>query len=152
MTPSLRHLVGIGCRCLVVLLCVGMLAGAADKKGTAKGDTEEETQEPERFAYNLGQFTIKNFRPVEREKVVLTFTVYAEVEEENNEQFAAMLPARENRVRNQIITTARLVTPIEYDDPKLEAFRRRIYLRLRRATPELVIHEIYISDFSYILE
>ncbi|QDU54292.1 hypothetical protein [Aeoliella mucimassa] len=150
-------------RCGLLLLAVLLLsascaplAGAADAKAKAKkGDKEDKEAEPEvppPHAYKLGDFHIKNYRPVEREKVTLSFTVYAEVEDEYNELFEKIWDVRQHRVRNQIITSARLMDPNLFDDPTLHAFRRRIYLRLRRAFPELLIHEIYISDFSYMLE
>ena len=109
-------------------------------------------EEPRPHAFKLGEFHIKNFRPVEREKVRLEFTAWMEIADGQQERFAAVLDARQHRIRNQIITSARLVPPNEFDDPTLEALRRRIYLRLRRAVPELPIGEVFISDFSYLME
>lgn len=128
---------------------------AAEPTGEVPSATEGETTEaeqPERHAFKLGDFHIKNFRPVEHEKVRLEFTVWMEVEEGQQERFAAVLESRQHRIRNQIITSARLVPPNEFDDPTLEALRRRIYLRLRRAVPELPVGKVFLSDFSYLME
>jgi hypothetical protein len=103
-------------------------------------------------AFKLGEFEIKVFRPVEREKATLHFIIWVEVEEAEVAGFADQWKPRQHRVRNQVITSARLVHPSEFDDPTLHAFRRRIYLRLRRAVPELPIKEVFITDFSYIVE
>jgi hypothetical protein len=78
--------------------------------------------------------------------------VWAEADEADVARFAAQWKSQTHRVRNHVITSARLVHPSEFDDPTLHAFRRRIYLRLRRAVPELPIKEIFITDFSYIVE
>lgn len=95
---------------------------------------------------------MKNYRPVEREKVTLEFTIYVEVEDGNEQKFERVWTHCEHRVRNQILTSARLVPPHEFDDPTLHALRRRIYLRLRRAVPELPVGEVFVSDFSYMVE
>lgn len=118
----------------------------------AAADQSETPEEPPRHAYKLGDFRIKNFRPVEREKVTMEFTVFVEVPDGEEQLFELLWKNHEHRIRNQVITSARLVPPNEFDDPKLRAFRRRIYLRLRRAMPELPIGDVYVSDFSYILE
>lgn len=107
---------------------------------------------PTRRAYKLGDFRIKNFRPVEREKLTLEFTVYVESLEGQQQRFERVWQNHEHRVRNQVITSARLVPPNEFDDPALEALRRRIYLRLRRAVPELPIDKVFVTEFSYLLE
>lgn len=107
---------------------------------------------PQRHAYKLGEFAIKDYRPVERQKVKLLLTVWVEVPEEDYRQFEQLWPSREHRVRSQVITAARLVPGEEYDDPTLHALRRRIYFRLRRALPELPVAEVFVSDFSYLRE
>ncbi len=138
---------------LAIALAVTPPARAADKPAGKPADgQEEEPAEPKRHAYKLGDFRIKNFRPVEREKVTLVFTVWVEVTEENAEQFSRAWESRKHRVRNQVITSARLVPPTAFEDATLKTLRRRIYLRLRRAVPELPIADVYISDFSYIVE
>ncbi len=139
---------------LLVLLTAGAqeTVSAADSKHAATGDEVEVAEQPGRYAFKLGEFRIKNFRPVEREKVTLDFTVYIEVDEGQQERFEQAWRSREHRVRNQIITSARLVPPNQFDDPTLHALRRRIYLRLRRAVPELPVGQVFISDFSYIVE
>lgn len=125
--------------------------GPASEKADEAADVEA-TEEPLRHAFKLGEFRIRNYRPVEHEKVTLQFTVYAEIDDGQHERFEQVWKNREHRVRNQIITAARLVPPNEFDDPTLRALRRRIYLRLRRAVPELPSGEIFVSDFSYIVE
>ena len=41
------------------------------------------------------------------------------------------------------------MTPLPlFDEADLKSFRRRIFLRLRRALPELAIDDVYISEFQ----
>jgi hypothetical protein len=139
---------------LAAVWMVSPTAVAASAKPPSVPEAGDGTpaEEPQRYAYKLGEFRIKNFRPVEREKVTLQFTVYAETEAGDHQRFERVWKQHEHRVRSQIITSARLVPSNEFDDPALHALRRRIYLRLRRALPELPLDEVFVSDFSYIVE
>lgn len=139
---------------LAVQLLVARPACAADQNTSKVGKpaSEEAVAEPQRNAFKLGEFRIKNFRPVEREKVTLSFTVWVEVADEDVAQFEQAWESRKHRVRGQVITSARLVPSTAFEDATLHTLRRRIYLRLRRAVPELPIAEVFISDFSYIVE
>lgn len=152
--PSLVYCLRPLALVLLVALGGGALAQepAPQADPASEGDTGEQQQQPQRHAFKLGDFHIKNFRPVEREKVRLEFTVWMEIADGQQDRFTAVWNSREHRIRNQIITSARLVPPNEFDDPTLQALRRRIYLRLRRAVPELPLGEVYISDFSYLME
>ena len=51
-----------------------------------------------------------------------------------------------------MIIATRRVPLVDFDDPELKAFRRRILLRLRRMMPELAIDDIYVSDFQLDVE
>jgi hypothetical protein len=55
-------------------------------------------------------------------------------------------------VRDQVIMATRLVPVEEYDDAELTKFRRRILLRLRRTMPELMIEDVFVSDFNLVVE
>lgn len=142
------------CSWRLFILLLGLVVAApalAQEDAAADSDTEP-SAEPPRHAFELGDFRIKNFRPVQREKVKLNFTVWIEVEDGKQMNFEQVWNTRKHRIRNQIITSARLVPPNEFEDPTLNALRRRIFLRLRRAVPELPISEVFISEFSYIVE
>jgi hypothetical protein len=47
-----------------------------------------------------------------------------------------------------VITVSRLIPLAHFDESDLKTFRRRILLRLRRALPELVLVDVYVSDFQ----
>jgi hypothetical protein len=149
----------LGCAALVSLGATPLQASSpADHHGDSAeelpGEEAEEVpiDESKRRTFELGEFVIKSFRPVEQEQLVIRLIVHAEVTPEQKARFTALWPSYQQRVRSQIITAVRVVSPQEFDDPQLRALRRRIFLRLRRVLPDLPIEQIYVSDFSYLVE
>jgi hypothetical protein len=69
------------------------------------------------------------------------------VSSDNAPAFKHLIENRRHKVRDQVITIARLSSLADFDQPQLTGFRRRILLRLRRIMPELQIDDLYISDF-----
>ena len=70
------------------------------------------------------------------------------VSSENAPEFKQLIENRRHKVRDQVITIARMASLADFDQPQLADFRRRILLRLRRIMPELKIDDLYISDFQ----
>lgn len=99
-------------------------------------------------AVKLGEFSIRIYHSVSSRKDTVTFILQARISKESFETFERIYPQRKIKVRDQVIVAARLVPIEDYDDPELKKFRRRIYLRLRRAIPELPIDDVYLSDFT----
>ena len=124
-------------------------AAEADSQEGEEAEGEKQKERPSHHAFKLGDFNVKDYRPVEHEKVKLQFTVYVEVVDGKQGLFEKMWENHEHRIRSQVITAARLVPSLEYDDPTLRAFRRRIYLRLKRNLPDLPVDQVFITDFSY---
>jgi hypothetical protein len=99
-------------------------------------------------AVKLGDFTIRVYHTVSSRKDTVSFVLHAVVSKDNFETFERFYSHRQNRVRDQVLVSTRLVPIDDYDDPELKKFRRRILLRLRRTLPELPIDDVYLSDFS----
>lgn len=118
-----------------------------------KPDTEsEDQQQPELVGFELGDFMIKDYRPLRSEKIRILFTLHASTTEQDAKRFMRKLERNRMRVRDQVITAMRLADPTEFEDPDLRLIRRRLHLRLGRAVPDLPIEEIYFSDFRYLIE
>jgi hypothetical protein len=96
----------------------------------------------------LGAFRIRIYYPAEARRSAISFLAYATVKEENLPGFSELFAHRRNRIRDQVIVATRCVPLADFDDPDLRSFRRRILLRLRRMMPELIIEDIYMSDFQ----
>jgi hypothetical protein len=96
----------------------------------------------------LGDFRIRIYYPAEARKSSVTFKAYGRVKEENLPEFRELFVHRRNRIRDQVIVATRRVPLVDFNDPDLYAFRRRMLLRLRRMMPELDFEDVYISDFQ----
>jgi hypothetical protein len=137
--------------CVVALACCGAALSAEppSPKAPAAG---EPAAEPLPVGFSLGEYQVKDTRPVDNEKFTLEFHLYAMVKAENEKAVAALLPAWEHRIRDQVLTAVRL-TPVDlFEEVELTNFSRRILLRLRRAVPELAIEQVVITDFRMLTQ
>ncbi|HEY4233040.1 MAG TPA: hypothetical protein VGM76_06425 [Lacipirellulaceae bacterium] len=100
----------------------------------------------------LGKFNVRMHRAVPTQTNRVTFTLFAAAQPDDSKHLEQLLAHRENKVRDQVIVATRLVPVEDYDDAELTQFRRRILLRLRRTMPELMIENVYVSDFSLVVE
>ncbi|MGI9455703.1 MAG: hypothetical protein ACR2NU_04030 [Aeoliella sp.] len=152
MNRYLNPITKVVARATSLAAIVALLLVVLPAQATAEEADSSAAETPSHHPYKLGEFSIKDFRPVEHEKVKLKFTVYVEVVDGREERFEQLWDDYEHRVRDQVITAARLVPTVDYDDPTLRALRRRIHLRLRRAVPELPIDGVFVSDFSFLVD
>ncbi len=133
---------------LLVTACLASPAVAEEKP--AEEPSEEAPPEP--VGFDFGAYYLKQSRSLEGAKAKLTFTLHAEVAGENADRFEDLLKDRTQRVRDQVITAARITPPTDFQDPELRLFRRRILVRLSRSLPELAVDDVYFSDFRYLVE
>ena len=117
-------------------------APAADEDAIS-AESEDGTR-----AVKLGEFSVRVYHSISSRKDTVTFILQARIKKDDFESFERVYPHRKIKVRDQVIVATRLVPIDDYDDPELKKFRRRIYLRLRRAIPELPIDDVYLSDFT----
>ena len=97
---------------------------------------------------DLGEYKIRAYYPVEAQKSTVRFVLFATVPRERFHETQQLVESRRHKLRDQVITATRMVPLAVFDEPGLESFRRRILMRLRRALPELVIDDVYMSDFQ----
>lgn len=114
----------------------------------ARAAPKEPAEEPGFVGFELGSFVLKDYQPIEDLTLRLIFTVHASVDEEHAKGFSKLLASRSHRVRDQVITAARLASIEELQDPDLRMLRRRIQLRLKHSLPELHIAGIHLSEFQ----
>jgi hypothetical protein len=96
---------------------------------------------------SLGAFQIRSYYPVDAQKSTVQFTLHASVTTEHYEEMKHIVDENQRKIHDQIITATRMAPLALFDEPQLEAFRRRLFLRLRRALPELVIDDLHVSEF-----
>jgi hypothetical protein len=126
-------------------------AEQADQKSADKNEGEK-SNSSDAHGVELGKFNVRMHRAVPTQTNRVSFTLFATVQPDESKHFEQLLEHRENKVRDQIIVATRLVPVEDYDDAQLTKFRRRILLRLRRTIPELMIEDVYVSDFNLIVE
>jgi hypothetical protein len=123
----------------------------SEKKAGEKGEGEKSAV-ADGHGLELGKFSVRLHRNVPSQTNRVTFTLFAAAEPDESKHLEHLLENRQNKVRDQVIVATRLVPAEEYDDAELKQFRRRILLRLRRTMPELLITDVYVSDFNLVVE
>ncbi len=96
----------------------------------------------------LGEYKIRSYHIVEAQKSTVQFVLYAAVPSERFRETQYLVENHRYKIRDQIITATRMAPLAVFEEPGLESFRRRIFLRLRRALPELTIDDVYVSEFQ----
>jgi flagellar basal body-associated protein FliL len=122
------------------------------EKKAAEGGDEEKKPSTEANGVELGKFSVRMHRAVPTQTNRVSFTLFAALKSEDSKHLQQLLENRQNKVRDQVIMATRLVPVEEYDDAELTKFRRRILLRLRRTMPELMIEDVFVSDFNLVVE
>jgi hypothetical protein len=138
---------------LATTLCMGSVSFASGHGAVAPAEVEaqEELDIPSDVktrGIDLGEFRIQSHYPVEAQKSTVRFVLYASVATEHYAEIKRLVDAHEHKLRDQVIIATRMTPLAAFDEPGLESFRRRIFLRLRRALPELVIDDVYVSAFE----
>jgi hypothetical protein len=100
----------------------------------------------------LGEFKIRSDYPAEAQKSTVRFVLYAAVKEDRMAAMDAIISQHREKLRDEIITATRLTPLGMFELPDLKGFRRRLFIRLHRTVPELVIDDLYISDFGLIVK
>lgn len=153
-----RHTIRLALLLAASLVASGPRLCAASGHGEAASshaaaDANDEIESPTGFrGIDLGEYSIRTYRSVSGQKNRVRFTLYATVKNEQVSNFRQLLKDRKNKIRDQVIIATRLVPIEDYDDPELKKIRRRIQLRLRRTLPELMIEDVFVSEFSLSVE
>ena len=142
-------------RVLLVVVMWAVTGTSADRVAVAASaepsttTTPIDAPEPAKFhGVNLGTYAVRTYYPIEAQKCVVSFNLYATVSDDDAVEFARLLENRREKVRDQVIIATRLVPIADFSDSELTGFRRRILLRLHRMLPELAIQDAYLSDFE----
>jgi hypothetical protein len=97
---------------------------------------------------DLGEYRVRAYYPVDAQKSTVRFVLHASVSSERYPEMQRLIDLHTNKLRDQVITATRMSPLAIFDEPGLEIFRRRVFLRLRRALPELTIDDVYVSEFQ----
>lgn len=131
------------------LLVVLALSFGLSATAEAKPKKEVVEEPPVMAGIELGRFLVRDLRPAEGIKVRLSFVLYAEVEEDLAGRTEKVIKSFRHRVRNEVLVALRMSEQHDFQEPGLETFRRRIFLRLRRVIPQLVFNRLLIGEYEY---
>jgi len=118
--------------------------------GHAAAAEEEEdlSSEFKTLGLELGSYEIRAYYPVQAQYSFVRFTLHGSVASEYYTAAKQYVEDHKHTLRDQVIIATRMAPLTVYDEPGLESFRRRIFLRLRRAMPDLPIDGVYVSAFQ----
>jgi hypothetical protein len=136
---------------LAVAACGTSLASAHGETSHGEAEAEAESDDAtgaKTRGFDLGEFRIRAYYPVQAQKSMVRFVLFATVSGERYATSKRLMQNHRHRIRDQVITATRMVPLVEFDQPDLASFRRRILLRLRRTLPELEIDDVYVSNFE----
>jgi hypothetical protein len=125
----------------------------AEEAAHGEGEAaEEDSADANIGGIRLGEFKIRSDYPVEAQKSTVRFVLYASVKTENSAEMKHVVEQHEQKLRDLIITTTRLLPLIVFEEPDLATFRRRLLVRIRRALPQLTVDDLHVTDFSLIVK
>jgi hypothetical protein len=96
----------------------------------------------------LGEYRVRTYYPVDAQKSTVQFALHVAVASEKYAEMQRIVDNHKHKLRDQVITATRLAPLVMFDEPGLRSFRRRVYMRVRRALPELAMDDVYVSDFQ----
>ena len=139
---------------LTVTIALGMAIGdvgfASEHAPAAETIETESDAAPDAKirGFELGEYKIRAYYPVEAQKSTVRFVLYGVVATESFAEAQRVVDARRHKLRDEVITVTRMAPLALFDEPGLTSFRRRILVRLRRTLPELPIDDVLVSDFQ----
>ncbi len=96
----------------------------------------------------IGDFRVRSDYPAEAQKSTVRFKLWVTVRGDKLAAMTHMIDDHRQKIRDEIITSTRLSPLGVFEETDLKSFRRRVLVRLRRSMPELVVEDLYISDFN----
>jgi hypothetical protein len=152
---ALTRLMCIASLVAVVATCAVAPPARAAEEAPPKaipGTAPLKNAEPEIHGIKLGEFKIRSDYPAEAQKSTVRFVLYAAVKEDRQADMERVVSSHQEKLRDEIITTTRLTPLGMFEESDLKAFRRRLFVRLHRTVPKLVIDDLYISEFGLIVK
>jgi predicted RNase H-like nuclease len=150
---NLKSAIRVGLQCFIICLAASVPCGSvlADEPASERPSAESAgAGDPSANIRGvaLGQYRIRSYYPVDAQKSTVRFVLYAAVKKGDLDEAQRLVDEHLQKLRDQVITATRLAPIAVFQEPDLSSFRRRVYVRLRRALPELAIEDLYISDFD----
>jgi hypothetical protein len=101
---------------------------------------------------SLGEYRIRSYYQVDAQKSTVRFSLFATVKDEHLRDVQRLVEEHRQKLRDQVIMATRLSPLAVFQEADLATFRRRVFVRLRRAIPELTIEDLYVSEFDLVIK
>jgi hypothetical protein len=121
--------------------------GHAAEPAAAESDADAESGKAI-HGVSLGDYRIRSHYQIDAQKSIVRFSLFATVKDQGFGEVKRLVAEHRQKLRDQVIMATRLTPLAVFQEPDLATFRRRVLVRLRRALPELVIEDLYISEFD----
>ena len=104
----------------------------------------------ENHEMDLGQFRVTVFQPLSNTTLRVDFRLYGVVADGSETEFASLLEARQQRFRDQVITTIRAVDMTDFTEAGLGLIKRRILETTNKTLGKPLLQAVIFSDFSFV--
>lgn len=132
-----------------------MLTAAGTACGSSHGGEEEKPKtavpaaKPDEIrGVEIGDFRVRSDYPAEAQKSTVRFKLWVTIRGDKLAAMTHLIDDHRQKIRDEVITSTRLLPLGVFEESDLKSFRRRVLVRLRRSMPELIVEDAYISDFN----
>ncbi|MEX0936800.1 MAG: flagellar basal body-associated FliL family protein [Pirellulales bacterium] len=106
--------------------------------------------ELEKIEVDLGEFHVASFQPLSNTTLQIDFHLYGTILLEEEHIFKELLEEKEQRVRDQILTSIRSAEVTDLTDAGLGLIKRKILETTNRTLGRSVLQEVIFSNFSFV--
>lgn len=121
---------------------------AKEKEAREAREAIPEPKPDEIRGVEIGDYRIRSDYPAEAQKCTVRFILYVSVRGDKLAKMDRLIKEHRQKIRDEVITATRLSPLGVFEEPDLKTFRRRILMRFRRTIPELVVEDLFVSDFG----
>ncbi len=134
---------------IVVLLTPGSTFGSSHGGEGEVAKTAVPVAKPDEIrGVEIGEFRVRSDYPAEAQKSTVRFKLWVALRGDKLAAMSHLIDEHRQKIRDEVITSTRLSPLGVLEETDLKSFRRRMLVRLRRSMPELVVEDLYISDFN----
>lgn len=136
---AIKHLLLISCAALA------LVSGCAEEAPVEVAQADAIEVPP--VELEIGDFRFRMSDPTAGTTTKFNFALYGLVPADQLDAAQVALTAREKRLRDRVLRTAREASAIELEDPDLAMFRKRMLLEVNRELGEKYFQELFLDRY-----
>jgi flagellar FliL protein len=127
-----------------------VLAGEQTSQNAGQGLTGlEELDDQPRKEIDLGEFDVSSYQPLSNTTLRISVHLYGTVRPENETELMALIEAKQQRMREQVLVTLRSAEVTDLTDAGLGLIKRKILEKINRTLGKPLLEQIVFSEFSF---